>query len=76
MTETKSNYGGARLGAGRPAKKPDDQTQVVSIRLAKYQHAAVLENGGVAWVRSLIDKAIAESSQTPQNSAKWTVGPN
>lgn len=55
----KSNRGGAREGAGRPAgsTKPDKK-ESITCRLTPEQRVKLKTLGGAEWVRRKIDEAI------------------
>lgn len=51
----KPQHGGKRPGAGRPAKVTLPVR--VNIYMSREQHTKLMERGGSAWLRSLIDAA-------------------
>ncbi|MEI7464283.1 MAG: hypothetical protein WCJ87_02980 [Burkholderiales bacterium] len=53
----KKNRGGAREGAGRKPTPEADALKVGSIRLTLAQWEKLARLGGVAWLRTRIDKA-------------------
>ena len=73
MPEAKT-HGGARAGSGRhPLPLETKITKIMSIGLYIHQHDAIKSHGGAAWLRSLIDKAIADASQTQQEDSTATL---
>lgn len=54
LTNKKLNYGGARVGAGRPTK--DDVLKPSTIYLSENQRIKLDILGGAKWVRAQLDK--------------------
>jgi hypothetical protein len=58
MLKLTNKRGGKRAGAGRP---PTTEKKLqVTIRLTKSEHAAYTEQGGMRWLRRMINELILE----------------
>lgn len=55
--ESRPQWGGARVGAGRKALIGEDRTKYVGIRLTEREALKLKQLGGSRWIRKMLEKA-------------------